>query len=276
MKPSAVDSFGLTDRGKVREGNEDHFVVASMRKQVCVLHTSLDDPSLDERLSGDEAHLLAVADGVGGRPGGEFASSAAVEGLLDYVGNASQCFNRFDVKQESAFLEQLELEIRATHESIIGQHEDSSRAPATTLTLAMLVGARAYIVHVGDSRAYYLHHGRLKQITRDQTIGEYMVNIGAWTDTQAARAPTASALASAIGGSELSPVLGLVDLDPGDTLLLCTDGLTRHLADEAIASVLAKSTSAEAASRELVRQALEAGGEDNVTVIVARTAADRR
>jgi protein phosphatase len=274
MNRIAVDTFGLTDRGKVRDGNEDHFVVAAMRKQVLVQHTSLDDPTLTERLSGSEAHLLAVADGVGGRPGGELASSAAVEGLLEYVGNASQCFNRFDVTQENAFLEQLENEIRATHETLIGQHGDSSRAPATTLTLVMLVGPRAYIVHVGDSRAYYLHRGRLKQITRDQTIGEYMVGIGAWTDTQASRAPTASALASAIGGSEVSPVVGLVDLDPGDTLLLCTDGLTRHVADEAIESVLAKSHSAEAASRELVRQALDAGGEDNVTVIVARQVPD--
>jgi protein phosphatase len=274
MNRTAVDSFGLTDRGKVRDQNEDHFVVAAMRKQVVVQHTSLDDPTLSERLSGHDAHLFAVADGVGGRPGGELASSAAVEGLLDYVGNASQCFNRFDVTQENAFLEQLETEIRATHAALIGQEGDINRAPATTLTLVMLVGPRAYIVQVGDSRAYYLHRGRLKQITRDQTLGEYMVGIGAWTDTQAARAPTAGALASAIGGSELSPVVGLVDLDPGDTLLLCTDGLTRHVEDVGIESVLAKSPTAEAASRELVRQALEAGGEDNVTVIVARLSSD--
>jgi PPM family protein phosphatase len=269
-----VDCFGLTDRGKVRDANEDHFVVASMRKQVAVRYTSLDHPGLDQRLSGDNAWLFAVADGVGGRPGGEFASSAAVESLLGYVGRASGCFNRFDVSQENAFLERLEGEIRSTHETILDQHGDAGRAPATTLTLAMLVGCRAYIVHVGDSRAYYLRRGKLKQITRDQTIGEFMVNIGAWTDTQAARAPTASALASAIGGSELSPAIGLIDLLPGDVLLLCTDGLTRHVSDDEIERLLDTDGSAEAVARELVQRALDAGGEDNVTVIVARKPAE--
>jgi protein phosphatase len=270
MSRSELDCYGLTDQGRVRESNEDHFVIATMRKVVTVLHTSLEHPTLGDRLSGGEAFLFAVADGVGGRPGGEFASSAAVEGLLQYVGQASSCFNRFDVEQENAFVEQLEQAIRGTHESILSQHGDADRAPATTLTLAIMVGPRAYIVHVGDSRAYYLRRGKLRQLTRDQTVGDYMVTIGAWTDTQAARAPSASALASAIGGSELSPAMGLIDLEPGDVLLLCTDGLTRHVTDDQIGRILGQSAPAETCARGLVDLALEGGGEDNITVIVAR------
>ena len=271
MTRTQIDCFGLTDRGKVRDANEDHFVVASMRKRVTVKHTSLGQPGLlDDQLSGAEGFLLAVADGVGGRPGGELASSQAVEGLLDFVGRASGCFNKVDIQREHELLEELEGEIRATHESILDQNQSPQGAPATTLTLAMIVTPRVYLVHVGDSRAYYLRRGRLHQITRDQTVGEYMVDIGAWTDTQAARAPAASALASAIGGSELTPVVGLVDLEPGDVLVLCTDGLNRHVKDDEITATIGRNGSAESIAKELVAKALDGGGEDNVTVIVAR------
>jgi len=267
------DCFGTTDPGKTRAANEDHFVIASMRKSVRIRHTSLDDPLLAERLGGEEAHLLAVADGVGGRPGGQLASSTAVSGLLEYVGRVTGCYHSMDVDEEQLFLDRLEEGIRNSHERLHQEYGDSERAPATTLTMVVLVSSRAYIVHVGDSRAYYLRKGRLRQITRDQTIGEYMMDMGAWTEAQAARAAAASALASVIGGSELNPSVGLIDLEPGDVLLLCTDGLTKHVSNEGIAEVLGRSASTEAMSRELVSRALEGGGSDNVTVVVARLSA---
>ena len=116
-----------------------------------------------------------------------------------------------------------------------------------------------------------LHNGRLKQLTRDQTTGEFMVNVGAWTEEQARNAPTASTLASALGADDLTVAVGLVDLQPGDTLLLCSDGLTRHVADERIAQVLGRAADAQSACRELVADALDGGGSDNITVVVART-----
>jgi protein phosphatase len=125
-------------------------------------------------------------------------------------------------------------------------------------------------VHVGDSRAFYLHKGRLRQLTRDQTTGEYMVDAGAWTEEQARNAPLASNLASALGSEELTPVIGLVDLQPGDTLMLCTDGLSKLVADERIVELLAGAATAEAACRALVDAALAAGGTDNITAVVAR------
>ncbi len=123
----------------------------------------------------------------------------------------------------------------------------SRRRPSRTGPRLMVVlWPRAYIVHVGDSRAFYLRKGLLRQLTRDQTTGEYMVDAGAWTEEQARQAPMAGALVSALGADELTPAVGLVDLQPGDVLLLCTDGLTR------------------------VDAALAGGGSDNVTVVVAR------
>jgi protein phosphatase len=136
--------------------------------------------------------------------------------------------------------------------------------------MALLVWPRAYIVHVGDSRAFYLRKGRLRQLTRDQTTGEYMVASGAWTEEQAKKAPIGGTLVSALGGQEMTPSVGLVDLQPGDTLLLCSDGLTRHVADDRITELLGRPTDAATACRELVDEALAGGGHDNITVITAR------
>jgi protein phosphatase len=123
---------------------------------------------------------------------------------------------------------------------------------------------------VGDSRAFYFRKGRLRQLTRDQTTGEYMVSSGAWSEEQARAAPIGGTLVSAVGADDMTPAVGLVDLLPGDTLLLCSDGLTRHVPDERIAALLGRPTDAGTACRELVDEALEGGGHDNITVITAR------
>jgi serine/threonine protein phosphatase PrpC len=266
-----VEAFGLTDIGPVRELNQDQFVIASMRKSVRVRHTSLDNIGLGDRLGGAESHLFVIADGVGGRPGGELASGSAIESLLKYVDEAVVCYHSLDVDQEHEFLDKLEGAVHRAHERILQEYGSPDKGPATTLTMVTLTWPRAYIVHVGDSRAYYLRRGRLRQITRDQTTGEYMVDVGAWTEEQAARAKVSANLTSSLGGSEMTPAVGLIDLEPGDVLLLCTDGLTKHVPDARSAEVLGTDCPVETMCRELVRQALGDGGTDNVTVIVART-----
>ena len=267
---TGLDSFGLTHVGKVRSNNEDHFVIATLRKSVELEHTSIEDREPFDRISGSSARLFIVADGVGGRPGGELASGTAVESLVQYIAQTVGCFNNADVDKENEFLTQLEGGVQRAHERIQEELGAGGQGPSTTLTMATLIGRRAYIVHVGDSRAYYLHRGRLRQLTDDQTMGRYMVDVGAWTEDQAARAGVAANLTSALGASEMLPKIGLVDLALGDTLLLCSDGLTKHVADEQIAAMLSRGDSAEATSRALVGAALEAGGSDNVTVVVAR------
>jgi PPM family protein phosphatase len=269
----AIDSCGLTDVGRIRPMNEDQFLIASLRKSVRIRHTSLDDPGLVKRLAGVEAHLFVIADGVGGRPGGELASTSAVTSLLEYVDEAVSTYQSFGADQEHEFMARLETSVQRAHQRILDEHGAEGKGPATTLTMVTLTWPRAYLVHVGDSRAYYLRRGTLRQLTRDQTTGEYMVDVGAWTEEQAARAKVAANLISAVGGSEMTPSVGLIDLEPGDVLLLCTDGLTKHVADEQISEVLQGDASAEAMCRTLVTAALDAGGSDNVTVIVARTRA---
>lgn len=268
--PAGVDSFGLTDVGKVRTNNEDHFVIATLRKSLALEHTSIHSPDVFDRMRGSAARLFIVADGVGGRPGGELASGTAVESLVQYIAQTVGCFNNADVEKENEFLVQLESAVQRAHERIQEELGAGGHGPSTTLTMATLIGLRAYIVHVGDSRAYYLHSGRLRQLTDDQTMGRYMVDVGAWTEDQAARAGIGTNLTSSLGGTEMLPRIGLVDLAPGDTLMLCTDGLTKHVADEQIAAMLGRGADAESTTTALVRAALEAGGSDNVTVVVAR------
>ena len=265
-----VDASGLTDVGHRRKTNDDHFVIASLQKGAQVRQTSLPDPAVFERLRGAEAWLFLVADGVGGRPGGAIASRTAVTSLVEYISQAAGCFHNLDVDREQEFLQQLETGVHQAHERIVAEHGGGAEGPATTLTMATLLWPRAYIIHVGDSRAFYLRKGRLRQLTRDQTTGEYMVDAGAWTEEMARKAPLGGALVSALGGDELTPAVGLIDLQPGDILLLCTDGLTRHVPDERIAELLGGAADAGSACRDLVAAALEGGGHVNVTVVVAR------
>jgi protein phosphatase len=273
-----VDARGLTDIGKKRKANEDHFVVLALRRAIEVRDSSLADSQVFERLRGPEGWLFVVADGVGGVAGGALASETAVTTLTEFLGQATACFNRLDPDKEHELLEELESAVHAAHRKITetygsgGRGRHATPGPATTLTMALLVPPRAYIIHVGDSRAFYLRRGRLRQLTRDQTTGEYMVSMGAWTEEQAAAAPIGGTLISAVGADEMTPAVGLVDLQPGDALLLCTDGLTRHVSDERITELLERTTDAEAACRALVDDALAGGGHDNITVIVARMA----
>jgi protein phosphatase len=273
-----IDACGQTDIGLRRKLNEDQFVIMTLRKAAEVRQTSVTDPALFQGLRSPEGWLFIVADGVGGQPGGELASQTAITTLVNYVGQAAACFNKIDTNREHEFLEQLEAAVHGAHRRIFEEHGEGDGegghsplpGPATTLTMAMLIWPRAYLVHVGDSRAFYLRKGRLRQLTRDQTTGEFMMDSGAWTEEQARKSPMGGALASALGGSEMTPAVGLVDLEPGDTLMLCTDGLTRYVPDERITEMLGRGGDAAAACRELIEAALAGGGHDNITVVVAR------
>jgi len=259
--------FGATHQGKVRSLNEDQFFVASLHKSMLVRQTSLERLGAFAVQHGSIAHLLVVADGVGGIAGGKLASGTAVEALAEHIGETITCYYNFDVEKEHEFLEQLERAVESSHERVREQHSREGRGPATTLTMVALVWPRAYVVHVGDSRAYYLRGGRLRQLTRDQTAYEELVDQGVMTEEQARRAGLGSVLTSALG-AQIKPSIGLVDLQAGDSLLLCTDGLTKHLSDEDIASILGAREPAERTCRRLIDLTLERGARDNVTAIV--------
>ena len=264
-----TDVFGLSHVGRVREENEDHFVVASLRKTLTLRHTNVDHAFLLERNTGPEALLMLVADGVGGHVGGAEASRVAATAIVEYLSSAAHCFNNLDVDHEHEFMERLEKSVRIAHERITSAAA-GERPPATTLTMVLLVAPRAYVVHVGDSRAMFLRKHRLRVLTRDQTMGEELLDVGAITAEQATRSRFRDQLTSALGSSAMTPSLGLVDLRDGDVLLLCTDGLTKHVTESRIADVLGQAATAEQVGRQLVDEALAGGGSDNVSVVVAR------
>jgi protein phosphatase len=267
-----IDSFGLTDKGKVRESNQDNFLIVDIRKSVQVQHSSLSPDALGDRFSPVGGNLFVVADGVGGGPDGDRASETAISALLGYVTETVGCFNDASASMEHELFERLEATVQGVHERLLSESQNKrGQTPATTLTMLLLIWPRAYLVHVGDSRAYVRRSGRVQQLTRDQTFGEYMISVGAWTEEQAAKARPAATLSSAIGGTEMQPVVGLIDLEPGDSLMLCTDGLTKHVNNEKIAEILAKSGNAEALARELVDSAMAEGGTDNIAVIVVKS-----
>jgi protein phosphatase len=266
-----VDAAGLTNTGKRRSANEDHYIIASFAKTVQLHDTNLEDRSVIDRLQRPPAQLFVVADGVGGKAGGRIASSMTVETIAEYLGGFARCYRRFDVDGEHEFLDHLSRAVEQSHDRLQEEFPGGGGA-ATTVTMVALVWPRAYVVHVGDSRAYYLRRGLLRQITQDQTMGDVMVDLGAVSEEVARKRGLYNVLSSAVGG-DLSPEVGLIDLEPDDVLLLCTDGLTTHVPDDRIAGMLVQSPTTEAACQALVDAALDDGGTDNITVVVARFAA---
>lgn len=262
-----IDVSGLSHAGKVRSANEDHFAIMTLHKSVQLRATNLEDSTLRDRLRRPEVNILIVADGVGGAAGGKLASGVAVRSVIEYLSEAVGCVQDFDVDREQAFLDQLSVAVERGH-TRLKELFQTQGGPATTLTMVTLIWPRAYVVHVGDSRGYFLRRGTLKQFTRDQTMGHYLVDIGAVTEQHAQKAGLYNVLSSAVGG-DLVPSVGLVDLVDGDVLLLCTDGLTKHVPDERIVELLTRGD-AESASHALIDAALEDGGTDNVTVVVAK------
>jgi protein phosphatase len=146
-----------------------------------------------------------------------------------------------------------------------------ARDMATTLSLGIVVWPWLYVVQVGDSRCYFYQGGVLRQVTRDQTIAQALVDEGVLSPERALTSPLSHVLASAIGASEALPEITRVDVrERGCVILVCTDGLTKHVTDAEIATHLGAMESAEQVCRALLELALERGGSDNVTLVVGR------
>ena len=266
-----IDSHGVTHPGKVRRDNQDHYLLCWLQRQVVVRRSSI--PQADAVL-GTETERLAsmamVADGVGGAAKGETASRVALTGIARYVSRSLRCYYRSEDGED--FSEALRQGARECHEELRRLAEESSdhRGMATTLTLYLGVWPRAYLLQVGDSRCYLLRDGELTQITRDQTMAQEMVDLGIMKPDQVAGTRLEHTLTSSIGGSHTQPTVTRFDMDWGHVLLLCSDGLTRHVSDDRIREVLRSMTSARQACESLLQEALDGGGTDNITVVVAR------
>jgi PPM family protein phosphatase len=270
-----IDVHGVTHPGKVRKDNQDHFVLCSLRKQLVVRLSSIPDATGLMTESERLASLAMVADGVGGAAQGETASRMALQAVTRYVSRATRCYFGAAEDDDQALLDALQEGARHCHAELIrlGEEDPDYRGMATTLTLYLGVWPRGYLLQVGDSRCYMLRDGELTQITRDQTMAQAMVDVGAMKAEEAANTQLAHTLTSSIGGRETHPKVTRFDMNWGNVLLLCSDGLTRHVPDERIRDVLRSMTSAKQACEVLLQEALEDGGSDNITVVVGRAMA---
>jgi protein phosphatase len=264
--------YGLTDIGKVRETNEDQFLIADLTKSMRVSQTSLSLDKEDRRLfGGSQGKLLLVADGMGGHEGGEQASRIAVEALTRYVLNVMRWLFRLEEDTDEDFQDDLKSAMEHCQEKVEAELEGQHReAPGTTLTLGYVIWPRLYVVHVGDSRCYLWRDSKLKQITKDHTMAQRLVDDGNLEEEETT--PWSHVLWNVIGGGseELAPEVYKAKLRRGDTLLLCTDGLTKHLSDEDLANLLGDGLSSRECTERLVARANDAEGSDNTTVVVAR------
>ena len=269
---SNVDVFGLTDRGRVRTENQDQFLIASLHKLLRVHQSSLPPEDITTLVSESRGFILLVADGVAGRPDGQAASTTVVKTIAHHVTHFTDLYRRLDSNLESSFVAELEKSVLKSHAALLeaGRKEYGGYGGATTLTMVATLWPHAYVIQVGDSRCYRLRDNRLERITNDQTMAQALLERGALRDSEALQSPLRGVLASALGGPELTPRISHTDCRWDDVVLLCTDGLTRHVRDEEIEAELRSPRTSQETCQRLVRLALDRGAEDNVTVVVGR------
>jgi serine/threonine protein phosphatase PrpC len=239
-----IGTFAATDVGLVRHGNEDSYFCGTT--------------------------VVAVADGLGGHQAGEIASAIAIEPV------AALDKRTFSAPEEAR--EALAGAVREANRVVIAKavSDNAYWGMGTTMTAGAIAGERwLQLAHVGDSRAYLLRADRLRQLTHDHTVVAELVRQGRLTPGEAAQHPERSVLTRAVG---LDPGLEVdtpppLELDSGDQLLLCSDGLTDAVAEDRIAEILRSHDDGQAACQGLVEAALEAGGPDNVTVVLLRARA---
>jgi len=267
-----VDVSGLSDPGKVRARNEDHFIVTRIGRYLETVLTTLPAGEVPKRAE-ESGYAMIVADGMGGHAGGEMASRMAISGLVKLVLATPDWIFRVDDTVATNATRRSKRRIRHLNTLLIeyGRQDPDFRGMGTTLTIARIMGSQLQVVHVGDSRAYLLRQERLHRLTRDHTYVQLLIDSGELTEEEAAHFGARHVLVNALGGltDDVEVDVDRLKLESGDRLLLCSDGLTDLVEDDEIRHVLMDCRESAAACRRLVDLALERGGRDNVTVVAA-------
>lgn len=274
--PAPPDLYGETHRGRVRAQNQDHFLACLLNSGIRVVATSL--PAIPESWTRataasagpDEVILAAVADGVGGGPGGEEAARGALMLLPDAVERALESSS--DDADIGASLQAAVLEVHG-HLNEMSDSDGGISGMATTLTAWVGRGARAWVLQVGDSRCYRLRGGELQRLTVDQTMAQDLVNRGLVPSVRQAPAGWDNILTSALGGTGADPAVQATDRQPGDVVLVCSDGVMKHIPDEGLRALMAEGRSSESMARRIVEESVADGGIDNITAVLLREAA---
>ncbi|MFT4570119.1 MAG: serine/threonine protein phosphatase PrpC [Hyphomicrobiaceae bacterium] len=235
---------GLTDRGKVRGDNQDAYWI---------------DPQM---------RFLVVAGGLGGLPGGGTASLVAVAEVAALIVESSQ--NRDSFSSEAAE-QQLAKVFHSAHACVVHQGQKGFGTPgmATTLASAWITPTRLYSMHCGDSRTYVMRNGAVASVTSDHSVVGELLRTGRLDPAGAATHPERNILTQVIGGDLTpEPEFTVMPLEPGDVVVLCSDGLWDMVSVQEMSEVSSQRTSAPQRAAELQRRALDAGGRDNVTLVL--------
>jgi len=269
--PQVDVHFGAASHiGKVRPNNEDHYAVLRRNRSQTMLTTNA--PEQNFGVIEDEAYVLVVADGMGGAQAGEWASRLALQAAWDLAGRASSWIMRFRDLEAQQAQDRVDAYVQEIHQTLVdyGQADPELAGMGTTWTSAYIVGWDAIIMHIGDSRAYLHRRGSIRQITKDHTLAQALIDSGIPPeDTTRVR----HVLTNRLGGRPglVAPDVRHVPLEDGDRLLLCTDGLSDLVGDSEIADEIVRAGHPQAACDALIELALARGGKDNVTVVIAQT-----
>lgn len=243
-----MDSFAITDKGSVRKANQD----------ACLIHREEEKGTA----------LLLVCDGMGGHNAGNVASSLAAS---VFAGEVKEGLAKARVTGGVCSLMKSALKTSNSAVFELSAAEESCRGMGTTMVSAVIIGGEATVMNVGDSRCYHMSRGLLRQVTRDHSVVEEMVERGEITREESRHHPRKNLITRAVGtSSDLEADFFSVSLSAGDTLLLCSDGLSNVLTDGELSAFLAGSESAESVCRGLIDEALRRGAPDNVTAVVFR------
>ena len=235
----------LTDVGKVRNNNEDSFATGTF--------------------DGTDTVWAIVCDGMGGAVGGETASSMCVEAVKNFI--LSEYSDSMTLNSLKSLLEYAVLSANTAVYNKAAA-DSTLEGMGTTAVVAVITNERAVIAHVGDSRAYIIHGGTIKAITKDHSLVQHYIDIGLITPEEAKTHPERHMITRAIGvGRDVISDIDVEQLEPGDIILICTDGLNGCVEDSDILKILAEDSGG---APELVQAALDAGGNDNVTVVTVR------
>ena len=260
-----VHVFGRTDVGRTREHNEDAFVVADLTSGNATLpHAARHEPL------GPKGTLFMVADGMGGAAAGEIASAMAVEIIL---GELRTNWVAAEASETEAFVRAIRQATKTANEQInaYAAHHPEYRGMGTTATIAGLLGDTLYLAQVGDSRAYLVRNGVARQITKDQSLMQKLIEAGELTEEEAEHSERRNIILQALGPEPIVNVdLTHQPVRRGDTLVLCSDGLSGQVGKEEIAAIVSQEQDLVMACNRLIDRANAAGGPDNITAIIAR------
>lgn len=276
MKSETTDEFfdiaAASDIGKKRNENQDHYLVADLRRQMVIRETDVPQDDCDAIYGAPEGKLMVIADGMGGHCDGEKASRTAVQESARYVLDMMHWFLKLTPDKEDDFIDQLSDAIKVVQQKFSSQTGRRQSQMGTTVTMGYLLWPKLYVVHVGDSRCYLLRDGELRQLTTDHTIAQQMVDAGAMSVADAETSRLRHVLWNCVGGSNESVVPEALrcKLQVGDVLMLCSDGLSGMLSDAEIRNQLLQVPDSKRCVESLIDAANQAGGDDNISVIVSR------